>query len=84
MKKMTVRALRHEWPKAEAILKENHDIVITKNGVDLARLSPIAPLRPKRKRFNPEEQARWRREIFGDGPPLNLVAKAIADDRNEP
>lgn len=63
---MTVRDVRQKWPEAERSLAEEGEIVITRDGRPVARLLPMEEAaEPRRKRFDPEEQKRWREEVWG-------------------
>ncbi|MEX1115646.1 MAG: hypothetical protein WEB53_10385 [Akkermansiaceae bacterium] len=62
---MTVRDVRQKWPEAERRLAEEGEIVITRDGKPVARLLPVE-VDPPRKRFDPEEQRRWLKEMWGD------------------
>ena len=41
-------------------------IIVTRDGKPVARLLPIEPEQDMRPRFDPEENRRWREEVWGD------------------
>jgi hypothetical protein len=85
MKTITVADLRESWSRTEAMLKEENQLLVTNAGVAVATLSAI-PSEPKAsgEHFNLEEHRRWKREVFGDEPPMNIVDQLVAEDRDEP
>jgi antitoxin (DNA-binding transcriptional repressor) of toxin-antitoxin stability system len=64
MRSISVRDLRHKWPEAEAALKAEGEIIVTRDSKPVAKLVHI-PEAPKRKRWDPEEHARWQRKVSG-------------------
>ena len=65
MKTISVRDLRQRWPEAEARLKVEKEIVITRDAKPVARLVRIDERSKPRKRFDPAAHARWQRRIAG-------------------
>jgi antitoxin (DNA-binding transcriptional repressor) of toxin-antitoxin stability system len=65
MKTITIRDLRQRWPEAEAALKTEDEILITRDSKPVAKLVRVAAEGPKRSRWNPEEHARWQRKVAG-------------------
>jgi antitoxin (DNA-binding transcriptional repressor) of toxin-antitoxin stability system len=63
MKTITIRDLRHRWPEAEAALKIEGEILITRNSVPVAKLVPVPAETKKRPRWNKEEHARWQEKV---------------------
>ena len=63
MKTITIRELRHNWPEAEAALKIEGEILITRNSVPVAKLVPVPVEAKKRPRWDKEEHARWQKKI---------------------
>ena len=80
---MTVRDIRQRWPEAERALGVEKEIIITRDGQPVAKLTRIPPERKKRKRFDPAEQQRWRESVFGKGTVLNWVEEFCEKDRAE-
>ncbi len=65
MKTITIRDLRQRWPEAEAALQFEQEILITRDSKPVAKLVPVSPEKAKRRRWDPEEHARWQRKISG-------------------
>jgi antitoxin (DNA-binding transcriptional repressor) of toxin-antitoxin stability system len=66
MKTITIRDLRQRWPEAEAALQVEDEILITRDSKPVAKLVRFVPPKPKRKRWNPDENAARIKKIFGD------------------
>lgn len=66
MKTMTIRDLRQRWPEAEKALATESEILVTRDGIPVARLLPIVKEETPKKRFDPAEQRRLRKEFWGD------------------
>lgn len=66
MKTITIRDLRQRWPEAEAALKIEDEILITRDSRPVAKLVRVVPQKPKRKRWDPEKHAARIRDIFGN------------------
>jgi len=65
MKTITIRDLRQRWPEAEAALQLENEILITRDSKPVAKLVRVAAEGPTRSRWDPEEHARWQREVSG-------------------
>jgi len=63
MKSITIRDLRQHWPEAEAALKVENEILITRDSKPVAKLVRISGTEAKRARWNVEEHARWQRKV---------------------
>ena len=83
MKTMTVRDIRQRWPEAERALAVEKEIIITRDGQPVAKLTRIVPEKKPRKRFDAEENRRWKEKVFGKGVTLNWVAEFCEKDRAE-
>jgi len=81
MKTITVRDLRQRWPQAEALLKTEHELVITRDGQAVAKLVRIIPTKTRRARFDPAEHAAWQARVFGKGTLMRWVDHALAQGR---
>jgi len=79
---MTVRDIRHHWPKAEKTLRTEQEILITRDSKPVAKLVRLAPARSRRKRFSAAEQAQWARKIHGSTS-TQWVDKTLLAERNE-
>lgn len=66
MKTITIRDLRQRWPEAEAALKIENEILITRDSRPVAKLVRVIQPEAKRKRWNPEEHAARIKRIFGN------------------
>ena len=82
MKTITIRDLRQRWPDAEKALATEAEIVITRDGKPVARLLPIVNEEAPRKRFDPEEQKRWRDEFWGKDVVIDSM-KGLLEDRED-
>ena len=76
MKTMTIRDLRQRWPEAEAALKLENEILITRDSEPVARLVRIAPSEGQRPRWDAGEHARWQKKVAGKKMPRGDVALA--------
>ena len=81
MKTMTVRDLRQRWPRAEAMLETEGEIVITRDSKPVARLVRFVEPRRPRKRFDPGKHAAWQARI-GKGRVVRWVDEFLAQDRS--
>lgn len=77
---MTVRDVRQRWPEAERSLGIEGEIVITRDGKPVARLLPVEVVAEQpRKKFDPEENRRWRNEFWGEGVMIDSLSGLLAD-----
>ena len=81
MKTITVRDVRQRWPHAEALLQEENELVVTRDGTPVAKLIRIAPQKRRRKRFDPAEHAAWQVSVFGKRKVVAWVDRALAEAR---
>jgi antitoxin (DNA-binding transcriptional repressor) of toxin-antitoxin stability system len=77
MKTVSVRDLRYDFPKVEALLKSGEEIRITKRKRVIARLTPEPTERPPMPDFLGQM-----REIFGDKVMTVTGAEIISEDRD--
>ena len=66
MKTITIRDLRQRWPEAEAALKIENEIVITRDSKPVAKLVRVAEPETRRKRWDLEEHRRWMKKVWGN------------------
>jgi antitoxin (DNA-binding transcriptional repressor) of toxin-antitoxin stability system len=66
VKTITIRDLRQRWPEAEAALKADHEILITRDGKPVAKLVRFAEPELKRRQWDPERHAARIKGILGD------------------
>src|SRR5690349_10190600 len=66
MKTIAIRDLRQRWPEAEAALRDEEEIIITRDSKLVAKLVPYIENKPKRTRWNAEEHKRWLKKVWGN------------------
>ena len=82
MKTATVRQLRNEFPRLEALVREGETVYITKRGKDVAMLVPPQPKKKPGKLVKPDIMARLK-ETWGDRFFSDAEVKAMRDDERE-
>src|SRR3972149_6286731 len=65
MKTFSVRDLRQRWPEAEALLRSEREIIITRDSKPVAKLVRFTAPRKPRKRFDPVAHAKWQHRVSG-------------------
>jgi antitoxin (DNA-binding transcriptional repressor) of toxin-antitoxin stability system len=66
MKKISIRDLRQKWPEAERALNIESEIIITRDGKPVARLTRYENREKNRRRFNPVKHRQWQsRQVAG-------------------
>ena len=65
MKTITIRDLRQRWPAAEAALKVEDEILITRDSLPVARLVRVSTGESKRPRWDANAHARWQKKVAG-------------------
>ena len=65
MKTITIRDLRQRWPEAEAALKVENEILITRDSKPVAMLVRVNPAANARARWDMKAHARWQKRIAG-------------------
>jgi len=63
MKVITIRDLRQRWPEAEAALKIENEILITRDSKPVAKLVSLPPSESRRPRWDVEEHACWQKRV---------------------
>jgi len=83
MKTITIRDLRQRWPEAEAALKVEHEILITRDSQPVAKLVRVERPKAKRKRWTPEEHEKWIKKVYGNKvfPSIDEELAAARADR---
>jgi antitoxin (DNA-binding transcriptional repressor) of toxin-antitoxin stability system len=66
MKTITIRDLRQRWPQAEAALKVEGEILITRDSKPVAKLVRIVEKPRRRKRWDPDAHMKWLKKMWGD------------------
>jgi antitoxin (DNA-binding transcriptional repressor) of toxin-antitoxin stability system len=79
---ITIRDLRQRWPEAEAALKVEGEILITRDSKPVAKLVRVIQEESKRQRWNPEEHKKWLKKIWGNQP-VALVDKYLRAGRQD-
>ena len=82
MKSISVRDLRQRWPAAEALLRVEKEIVITRDARPVARLVRIDDRPSARKRFDPAAHAKWQQRTAG-GKVSRWVDRAVRAARED-
>lgn len=82
MKTFSVRDLRQRWPEAEALLRSEPEIIITRDSTPVAKLVRFTAPRKPRKRFDPVAHAKWQHRVSG-GRVSRWVDRALAAARED-
>ncbi len=82
MKTLSVRDLRQRWPEAEALLRIEREIIITRDSRPVAKLVRFTVERRPRKRFDPVAHSRWQWKVSG-GRASQWVDRALAESRED-
>ena len=82
MKAITIRDLRQRWPVAEALLRTEKELIITRDAQPVAKLVRIEERPKSRRRFDPAAHARWQRKLSG-GKVSRWVDRALREGREE-
>jgi antitoxin (DNA-binding transcriptional repressor) of toxin-antitoxin stability system len=81
VKTITVRDLRQRWPRAEAMLRTEGELTITRDGKPVAKLMRLKETRGRRKRFDPARHAAWQART-GGGRTVRWVDEFLLKDRD--
>ena len=79
MKTISIRDLRQRWPQAEAALKLEDEILITRDSQPIAKLVRIQAAAVNRPRWDSEQHARWQKKVSGGK--LSKTDAALAASR---
>jgi antitoxin (DNA-binding transcriptional repressor) of toxin-antitoxin stability system len=79
VKTISIRDLRQRWPQAEAALKLEDEILITRDSQPIAKLVRIQAAAGKRPRWDSEQHARWQKKVSGGK--LSKTDAALAASR---
>jgi antitoxin (DNA-binding transcriptional repressor) of toxin-antitoxin stability system len=63
MKSITIRDLRQRWPEAEAALKVEEEILITRDSKPVAKLVRVSAPAATRPRWDAQAHARWQKRV---------------------
>jgi antitoxin (DNA-binding transcriptional repressor) of toxin-antitoxin stability system len=83
MTTMTVRDIRRRWPEAEKAPATEKEIIITRDGVPVAKLSAVVPVKRTRTPFDLDAHQKWQESLFGKGVVVNWVEEFVQNDREE-
>jgi antitoxin (DNA-binding transcriptional repressor) of toxin-antitoxin stability system len=81
VKSITIRDLRQRWPEAEAALKVENEILITRDSKPVAKLVSISLSESPRPRWDAAEHARWQKRVAGGK--ISRSDSALAQGRAE-
>lgn len=82
MKTLSIREIRHHWPKAEALLETEGELIITRDTKPIAKLVSYHEESAHRKSFDPTEHEEWQEEVNG-GMTVQHVDKYLMADRED-
>jgi len=80
MKSITIRQLRLRWPEMEKALQVEQELIITRDGLPVAKLASLEAPQLRRKRWDPEAHKKWLKRIWG-GKKTCLVEKYLMAER---
>lgn len=81
MNTISVRDLRQRWAQAEAMLRTEGEVTITRDGKPVAKLVSLKETRSPRKRFDPKRHAAWQARTSG-GRTVRWVDEFLLKDRH--
>ena len=64
MKTVTIRHLRQCWPETERKLQVENELIVTRDGIPVAKLVRFVPEKAKRNRWNPEAHMWWLKKLW--------------------
>ena len=81
VKTITIRDLRQRWPEAEAALKAEDAILVTRDGQPVARLVAVRNQSAELRRWSPEAHKRWLAKVWKNRT-VSLVKKHLLAERD--
>jgi antitoxin (DNA-binding transcriptional repressor) of toxin-antitoxin stability system len=81
MKTISVRDLRQRWPEAERALNMESELVITRDGKPVARLTRFENRSKKRRRFDPIKHGQWQNRL-ATGKTVSWVNEFLVSERS--
>ena len=81
MKRISVRDLRQKWPEAERALNIESELIITRDGKPVARLTRYENRRKKRRRFDPAKHGQWQNRL-ARGKTVTWVDEFLVGERS--
>jgi len=82
MRAVTIRDLRLRWPATERALREERELLVTRDGQPVAKLVQITPKLSKRKTWNLEKHKAWLNR-FWKGKEVRLTERYLETERAE-
>ncbi len=84
MNSVSIRTLRQNWPETERRLRQEKEILITRNSKPVAKLVLVTDETAKpRKQFDAEENRKWLKEMWPEPLEGFSTDEAINRDRDE-
>jgi antitoxin (DNA-binding transcriptional repressor) of toxin-antitoxin stability system len=82
MTRFTIRDVRQRWPTIEkAVLEEEDEVVITRDGKPLVRMTPYEQPMKKRSRFNPAKHLAKMKKILAGTKLRRTVEERLIESR---
>jgi antitoxin (DNA-binding transcriptional repressor) of toxin-antitoxin stability system len=82
MTSLTIRDLRQRWPEAEKALETEEEIIITRDGKPVAKLTRYTEPAKKRRRFDPDKQMAKMKKFWG-GKVLPSMEQMLIESRKD-
>ena len=84
MNTVNIRALRQNWPEIERRLRQEKEILITRNSKPVAKLVLVNEQTAKhRTRFSAEENRKWLKKMWSEKPKGINFDESLQRDRDE-
>jgi antitoxin (DNA-binding transcriptional repressor) of toxin-antitoxin stability system len=80
---LTVRDLRLHWPEAERRLRREREIIVTRDGEPVAKLSAFRAEQPARPRWSAARHLRWLERSWKRASPGPTTGELLARDRGK-
>ena len=81
MKRISVRDLRQRWPEAERALNIEPELIITRDGKPVARLTRYKNRSKRRRRFDPVKHGQWQNRL-AMGKTVSWVDEFLVSERS--
>jgi antitoxin (DNA-binding transcriptional repressor) of toxin-antitoxin stability system len=78
---LTVRDLRLHWPDAERRLKREGELIVTRDGQPVAKLSLYRPEKRAKLRWSKEGHLRWLSRVWKGARGGPSIDELLAEDR---
>jgi antitoxin (DNA-binding transcriptional repressor) of toxin-antitoxin stability system len=80
---LTVRDLRLRWPEAERRLRREREIIVTRDGQPVAKLSAFRAEEAARPRWSAKRHLGWLERTWKGARPGPTTEELLARDRGE-